>query len=161
MAGRDELVDELTQSVLDHASRTGVINGDKPSLDDVMHFGKKGMKWGERTAAGKPTDDQIRGARARVDSEVRTINRQADKLNLSTGKQAQFEAKTYAKMMNKHLANPDRATALRMTKGEKYANTALAVGLPGFGTAAVGVGVAARVAQRKAVEKEVARRNAR
>lgn len=118
----------------------------------LEHHGVKGMKWGQKRAL-RPSDSAIVSARGRVDAERRQLNRQADRANLAKGKQQEKEVQKYVKMYDAHAKNPDRATALRFTKGEKLLNGVVAVGLPGFGTAAVGIGVAARVSQRKAIEK--------
>ena len=130
---------------------TVLMGDEKPSLEELSHHGVKGQKWGVRK--DKYTSGEIQDARARVGSQVRTINRQIDKTNLSTGKQQTIEAKKLADMQASYLKNPDRATALRMTRGEKWVAGAAAVLLPGVGTAGVAVGVGARVAARKSVEK--------
>lgn len=136
---------------------------DKPSLDELAHHGVKGQKWGvtrDRAASvgrnggisSKPTTQQIHDARAKTQSQIRRINQQIDKTNTSTGKQQEREAKKLVDMHDAYLKNPDRATAMRMTKGEKWVAGIGAVVLPGVGTAAIGVTAAARVAQRKSVE---------
>ena len=138
----------------------------KPSSpqEALAHYGKKGMKWGVRkddTSAAKaavgrskPTSREVYDARARVGSKVRELNRQIDKTNLATGSKQKTEAKKLASMSTKFLKDPDRATAQRLTTGEKVALSILAVGIPGAGTG-VAVGVAGgKLAGRKAIERQ-------
>lgn len=133
---------------------------EKPPLDEALleHFGVKGMKWGVRKS--RPTSNDIRGARAMDASRRRSIAVQIDKTNLASGKAQDREAKKLSDMSMDYLKNPDRATALRLTKGEKVALTILAVGVPGIGTAAAAGTAASRVLVRKAVEKDIKKANA-
>lgn len=122
--------------------------------NSLEHFGVKGMKWGVRR--DKPSTSAIISARTRVAGRQRQLQAQADKLNLArTDKERTREAKTFAKMEADFLKSPDRATAARMTKGEKFIMGFLAVGVPGIGTAAAAAGTAASVARRKAIERQV------
>lgn len=128
---------------------------EKPSLEDMIeHHGVKGQKWGVKKA--KPSSSDIQGARARIGSQTRQINSQIDRLNLSTGKTADKEAKKLSDMHASFLRNPDRATALRLTRGEKAALSILAL-VPGPGTVAAGVVAGSRVAARKQIEKSQAK----
>jgi len=133
----------------------------------LAHHGVKGMKWGVHkkegsTSAGdqiaakkKVTSRDIYDARAKTASRQRQLNAQVDKTNLATGKAQKQEAKKLNDMSLEFLKNPDRATAQRMTTGEKVGLAVLAVAIPGFGTAAaVGAG-GARVAVRKATERNI------
>lgn len=90
----------------------------KPSLEELKHFGKKGMKWGHRK---KYSTSQIQDARARQGSRVADANNTAHKLNLATGKRKDALAKTYVQKVNKINSNPDASVAARMTRGEKTA----------------------------------------
>ena len=128
----------------------------------LAHYGVKGMKWGvtntdrAKAAVGrsKPTSDEIRSARAKIASKERRLNSQIDKTNLASGKKQTQEAKKLADMSTDYLKDPDRATALRMTNGEKVVMGLLAVGVPGLGTAyAVGYTGTTRAA-RAGVERQ-------
>ena len=128
------------------------------STDDFLaHYGVKGMKWGKRKVASS----EIIDARARNASRVRQISNQIDKTNLATGAQQKKEGAKLAKMQASYLKNPDRATALRMTTGEKAVLGVLAVAIPGVGTAAAAGHSGGRVLLRKSIEKDVARANSR
>jgi hypothetical protein len=119
----------------------------------LAHYGVKGMKWGQRKA---PTSAEIHDARARTASRERELSRQVDRTNLAKpGREQAREAKKLNELTLDYLKSPDRATALRMTKGEKVMNGIIAVGFPGVGTGAVAVAAGARVAIRKSVERDV------
>lgn len=103
-----------------------ILNGqDKSSLDDVMHFGVKGMKWGVRKArtessGRRPSQAQIKDARV--------------KANLMP----------YDKMKK----SPERVTALYMTRGEQA--VAVLIGGP-IGVAAIGGLAVVRQSTRKRI----------
>lgn len=98
-------------------------NGVKPSLDELAHYGKKGMKWGVRK---KYSTQEIHDARIRQRSRIANVDAQAHKLNLATGKNKDVQAKKYLKLVDELNTNKDAAVASRMTKGEKAANLILA-----------------------------------
>lgn len=129
--------------------------------DALAHYGKKGMKWGvrndtDKAAAGrtKPTNTEIANARARIASKERRINQQIDRTNLASGKQQKAEAKKLSEISTDYLKDPDRATALRMTTGEKAVLGLLAVGVPGIGTAAAAAIAGGQRASRAGVERQ-------
>lgn len=130
-----------------------MMNSVNPDMEDLEHHGVKGMHWGQRRA--RPSSSDIKSARKRLDSSLSSFQRQDDKTNASKGKEHDKNAATLAKMEASFLKNPDRATALRMTKGEKALTAILTVAVPPAGLAVVGV----RVGARKAVERSV-RKNA-
>lgn len=130
--------------------------------DALAHYGVKGMRWGvttksnggNTTVSKKPTTNDILSARAKVASKQRRINTQIDKTNLASGKQQDREAKKLNEMSMDFLNDPDRATSLRMTTGEKLGLGVLAVAIPGIGTGAAAGAVAGRVAVRKGIERQ-------
>lgn len=131
---------------------------DKPPLmtpeEFIEHHGVKGMKWGVHKA--KPTANDIHDARKRVASQQRSINNQIDKVNLSKPGSAQArEAQKLGKMQMDFLKNPDRATALRMTRGEKFLWTGIGIATAGTG---IGLGVAAGAGARVAIRKSIERK---
>ena len=95
---------------------------EKPPLEELAHYGTKGMKWGHRK---KYSAQEIHDARARQNSRLNEVNNQAHKLNLATGKSKDTAAKQYAKLYNDLQTNKDAAVAARMTKGEKAATLIL------------------------------------
>lgn len=126
---------------------------EKPLPADILaHHGVKGQKWG---VTKKSTTADIQDARARVGSQVRAINSQRDRVNLSTGATQKREVKKLHDVEMNFLKNPDRETALKLTKGEKFISGLIAVGIPGVGTAAVGADVAIRAHARKQIRKQI------
>jgi len=138
----------------------------------IEHHGVMGMKWGVHKKEGsssaggkiaskkKITSGDIYNARSKTASRQRALNQQVDKTNLAhPGKAQAREAKKLNEMSLEFLKNPDRATAQRLTVGEKVGLAVLAVAVPGIGTAAAGGAVAARVGIRKATERDI--RNAK
>lgn len=131
-----------------------MISVEKPgSPEELLHFGKKGMKWGVRNTRESasesfkrknPTGAQRDAAikKARIDSQARLL-RAASETN----------AKKRTALTKTYLNHPDRATAMRMTRGEKVVFTLLAVGIPGPGTAAAIGYTGTGLAIRKGVER--------
>lgn len=134
------------------------VNVVNPPLDDVLeHHGVKGQKWG--VTRTKPTSGQIQDARVRVGVHARALDRQQEKLILAKGKTAMDrEAKKLNSMYASFLKNPDRATSLRLTRGEKTALAIMAVGLPGVGTAAAATIAGTRVLARRGAERQAGQR---
>ncbi len=128
-------------------------DADKPSLEELMHHGVKGMRWGHRK--NKPTTADIKTARINTGARERARNDAADKLNLAvasgTKKQQQAAVQNFNKKQMDFLKDPDRATAMRMTTGEKFLLAAL--GPVGAGTA---IG---QVAARKMTEASIRKLN--
>ena len=130
---------------------------DKPDLNELAHYGVKGMKWGHRK---RYTSQDIRDARIRNNSRVNALARTADELSYQlslnpNSKKTKAAARDYGTLTTDYLKSPDRATALRMTTGEKAAAAILAIAAPGPGTLGVAIGSTVRVSARKAQEKSL------
>lgn len=94
-----------------------ILNDVNPPLEEVLHSGVKGMRWGVRNK--RPTGSQIHGARQRQDQRLRELFRQDDIASTSSGR-TKISAEAKAKKVAKDFqTNEDRVTAARMTKGEK------------------------------------------
>lgn len=117
---------------------------------ELMHYGVKGMKWGQRKA--RPTAAQINTARDRL--EKKNIDLKAQKRNYKSQERGSLarsrEKNKFKDMKAEILRSPDRATALRMTKGEKVTLGILAV-VPPTALGAVST-TAIVVGARKATE---------
>lgn len=125
------------------------------SEDFLAHYGVKGMKWGVRKAHKPVTSRDIKAARQRIRRQREDLADQSYRVRTARNdRERTRETKKLSEMEVSFLKNPDRATELRMTGGEKAAAFILAVGLPGAGTVGATVGVSARVAMRKTIEKK-------
>lgn len=144
-----------------------MISVDKPGSPEELtleHYGKQGMKWGVRNTAkptsSKPSGREIMKARVRNESNFYNIQAQRYKVGdhpRGSSQRTAQEAKLNA-MKAAFLTNPDRATALRLTTGEKWVAATLALALPGPGTVGAGAAVGTRVVMRKMVEKDIRKR---
>lgn len=122
---------------------TQVLN--KPSLDETLeHFGVLGMHWGSTRV--KASGSQVRSARRRLTKQTDQIMSQEDvNSRMAKGSAARIAGdKKVAAMDVAFLKNPDRVTAVRLTRGEK-AVALLFVPL-GLGVGAI-VGTSARSRQ--------------
>lgn len=134
------------------------------SVDDFLaHHGVKGMHWGKHKAGvdsggtaaqridkanevkatkAKVTSKDIKEARARQSEKADKVNQHyIDLLNQTSDAGRARAQKILDKSADKLVNNPDAATAIRMTAGEKVT--------AGFGVAIMGlaaVGVAANIA---------------
>jgi hypothetical protein len=129
------------------------------STDDFLanyleHHGVKGMKWGHRRA--NVTGAEIKDARNRTVSRANALNAQGDKFNLTKPgtKAHEKEGKKLNQMNVDFLNHPDRATAMRLTKGEKAGLIALSVLFPVAGTTASVAAGSAQLGVRKSIEKK-------
>lgn len=97
-----------------------IIGQEKPSLEDLAHFGVLGMKWGHRKAA---TGKDIRAARRRLNTSANKFDDQRDRVKeTEKGTKARADAKKkLEKMRSDWMKDPDRVIASRMTRGEKAA----------------------------------------
>lgn len=90
-------------------------------LENVMaHHGVKGMKWGVRKKRGAhPSKTEIRTARKNVNKEKSAIRGQKAVVRSRKTKEGrQRQQAKLADMKAAHLRNPDRETAMKLTKGE-------------------------------------------
>lgn len=93
--------------------------------EELMHYGVLGMKWGHRT---KASGTEIRAARNRLRTKQADYAVQRDKVKSQPkGSAARVsEQKKLSKIESDFKKNPDRVTAVRMTRGEKAAALVLA-----------------------------------
>lgn len=113
----------------------------KPPLEELTHYGVKGMRWGVRRSdaqlakatkpkgkAGKEPSkskqktNRIKQARGRsAKQEVRVQKAKAELLLAENDKQRKGAAKKLETEYGKYVNSPDRTTAARMTRGQKAA----------------------------------------
>lgn len=131
-----------------------IIAGNPPLEEVVQHFGVKGMRWGVRRTTYK--SGEIKDARRRSQSLARGVQNAEDKVNLAKTPAAKASAqKEWDKASKDWLRSPDRATAMRMTAGEKAA-AAMLVAVTAGGAAPFVAGYGGlRVGVRKANEKVI------
>jgi hypothetical protein len=144
-----------------------ILNDEKLSMEELAestglkHFGVKGMKWGVRNA---PTTGDIKSAREKVSGQRDAVKKQKQRVsNTEKGSAQRASAeKKLSAMKMKLLKNPDRATALRLTRGQKWAVAGGMIG--GFvvsgGTPIVPIGIGAAAATRYALRKNVEKKAA-
>lgn len=110
---------------------------EKPSLDELLHYGVKGMRWGvrkDRSSSAGPSrwekrrarDQEIKDARARQASrQGETLKAEAALYNsVVTGGRKEAVA-TLRERQNDYFKNPDYALAAKKTTGEKAVATML------------------------------------
>ena len=135
-----------------------IVDVEKPgSPEDVLaHFGKKGMKWGVRRASRTSFSTTQKFKKTNPSNAKRTqAIRKARASAYTTSENWRSSPRgsaERARAKTAHLNNPDRATQLRLTRGEKTIFGVLA--LTGVFTVPIVVGVGARVAIRKHIEKQ-------
>lgn len=126
----------------------------------LAHYGVKGMKWGVHRARKPSSSDEIKDARARIQSKQAKLGEQrraVKKAKKAGDTKAQARAeKKMSDMKVDFLKDPDRITASYLTKGEKVAIGVLSIaaGPVSLAGVAAGRGVEAiarnKVAQRQA-----------
>jgi len=100
---------------------------DKPDLpteeEALAHYGVLGMKWGKTRA--KATTAQIKLARKNRDEQGTKLGDEHLKLEAmgKNDKGRRAQERKVANMQTAYLKNPDRVTAVRLTRGEKAAVT--------------------------------------
>jgi hypothetical protein len=134
-----------------------ILGQEKPRLDDLQHFGVKGMKWGVRKQASAA---DIKGARKRFGRRVDDFHDAGKQLRKTTKRGSAQRAagqKKLAKTRMSLLNDPDRATSFRMTRGEKWLIASIGavgtVATAGAAPAVVGAGIiAGRSLASRAIE---------
>jgi hypothetical protein len=133
-----------------------MIDGEKPTLEELRHHGVMGMKWGKTKT--HPTGTQIRKARRDFEGK-RNDYWDAQKQVRKTTKRGSAEReagnKKTADMRLALLKDPDRATAAKITRGEAAIYAAFA--LTGVGTIPIAIGVGANKVVERHIEKKQAR----
>lgn len=127
---------------------------DKPvTSTELAHVGVLGMKWGIHKSAGTQRFQKKFPTAKLRKAEIRRA-RSAQQTRRLTFKQAPRGSQKREKLKASFLKNPDRATSLRMTRGEKVILSLLAVlGSPAAPLAVgVGAGTAIRVGRRRVLE---------
>lgn len=105
----------------------------------LEHYGVKGMKWGHRKAISTEVAGgfiQRTKLRNKVNKQGRQAQRAGLKANLTVGKGRETAKENARHKKLDYLNNPDRVTAMTLTKGEKIA-TVLLSGNPIAGVVAV------------------------
>jgi hypothetical protein len=120
---------------------------DKPSLEELRHYGVLGMKWGKTRA--KSSGATIKDARNRLRAKQTKIFEQEDKRDVTTAGSAsrKKETKKLNDMMREFDKDPARVLATRTTRGEKALLGLFSVGTFGI-PFAVGVGITSAVSRR-------------
>lgn len=130
-----------------------IVGQEKPSLEELslQHFGVKGMHWGVKRGVGP----EIRRARRSVMADKVALRDQ--KRVISGTKRGSAERtkakKKFADMKVNALNNPDRAMAVRLTRGEKAAlllfNSTNPVSFAGAVGAIAGTAIESRVIAKR------------
>lgn len=135
-----------------------MIHEEKPPLDELVHHGVKGMKWGVRKGS-YPSTSEIHGARNRLQKQQNKISKQRRKVVKETIKRSSKAPVARAKlkdMKKSMLKNPDRVTALHMTNGEAALHALLLshpITAPGVVTNVAAREIAARTVQRRQAKR--------
>ena len=106
-----------------------IVGQDKPSLEDLTHYGVAGMKWGVRKG---PSRAEIKTARKNVRSQAREIHRESRNVRRTTkrGTSERMAGRLRVDLMKASLIdNPDRAVAAKLTRGEKFLIGSLGLGV--------------------------------
>jgi len=136
-----------------------MISVEKPGTptEILEHTGVKGMRWGVRNRAVSRDFKTRHPTGASRDAAIKRarLNQQARLLKAAS----QTNEKKRTDLTKVYLNHPDRATALRMTRGEKAVFGLLGVALAPTGVGVgIGVGTAARVAARRSIERKQVRK---
>lgn len=130
-----------------------MISTEKPGTpEELVHFGVKGMKWGVHRTAGSRAFKESNPKNADRRHEIKRAR--ASVKATKTAYKAEKDPGKKQMLKDTHLSNPDKATALRLKRGEKVAALLLAGPLSAslVVPTAVGAVVGARVGKRRAIE---------
>jgi hypothetical protein len=139
------------------------VSVDKPGtpgeLVELAHHGVKGMKWGTRKSGSEINRESnrrlIRKAPTSRD-RAQEIRKARARSNLKFQNYADAPNKaTKAKLKKVYLKDPDRATGLRLTRGEKVV-AGILLG-SGVATVPIAVGLGVQVGVRRHIQKKQAR----
>lgn len=117
-----------------------MVNDVNPDFEALSHHGVRGMKWGVRKNGSHPSNSAIKTARKNVEVQRRAITKQKRKAFKETVKRSSRAPHERAKLKDMKLSllkNPDRVTAMKMTKGESIAHVLLTAHEPALGAAIV------------------------
>ena len=136
-----------------------MIPTEKPGTpEELAHYGVKGMKWGVRRQTRRQANADFKKKFSTAEARRTEIMRARasvarDKANVDFA--PTLAARKAANQV--YLNNPDRATALRLTRGEKVVTAILAGAVPPA-TIPIAVGVAARSQVRRNIQAQQARK---
>lgn len=132
------------------------VSTEKPGTpSELAHHGVPGMKWGRRSPRTIAFNKKYSTNQKRTDAILRARgNTEAQRIAYRTERNPTKKIE----LKKAYLKNPDRATALRLTRGEKVVNGIIAGVLPLVGTVAIGAGVGAQMTTRRSIERSQASR---
>jgi hypothetical protein len=128
------------------------VSVEKPGTpEELAHHGVKGMKWGvRRSQATREFDRKFPTSRERT-GEITRARRSMKGATKTYRKERKGKTKEEKKALKMTLlSHPDRATSLRMTRGEKFA-VALLAAAPGSNVP-LAAALTVRVGVRKGLE---------
>lgn len=138
------------------------VSVEKPGTPaELNHHGVLGMKWGvsSRSSASRAFARKNPSSRSKAVDIRRARAAQHVKLTKYADQKLGSPERKSAKLV--YLKSPDRATSLRMTRGEKVVTGILAVGTAaptlGVAPAVIGLATTGRFAERKFIERKQAR----
>lgn len=99
---------------------------EKPSLDELVHHGVKGMKWGQHKLKGS----DITSARDRHNDRMNRLDHEANRLSFAkTSSEKQKSLNKIHSIASEKGAHEDAAAASHLTRGEKISTAILRGGL--------------------------------
>jgi hypothetical protein len=121
--------------------------------EELLHFGVKGMHWGQRQAA---TGKEVKAARRNLSSQAHTYRQDYKKYARSpegSARRAKLEKKLRAEE-KAYQKDPKRVIAARMTRGEKIATLLTSAETPLTAIAGVGAVVGTSAMSRRIEYKQ-------